>query len=86
MATYPLSGLVIERSGDVDGPGHVLHGERAPKVAPSDFVSDSRSCRAKCAIRHKQSSKMQVTSHHFLNKVTKSKSVKSPLPDPSLIR
>ena len=38
--TYSLPGFVVERSGDVNGAGHVLDGEGAAKVAAGDFVTD----------------------------------------------
>ena len=41
--SYPFPGLVIERSGNVDGSRHVLDGEGASEVAAGDFVTNSRS-------------------------------------------
>ena len=38
--TYSLPGFVVERSGDVNGAGHVLDGEGAAKGAAGDFGTD----------------------------------------------
>lgn len=42
--TNPLPRLIVQRTRDVNGAGHVFHGERTAYVPARDLVSNTRGC------------------------------------------
>jgi hypothetical protein len=44
--TYSFAGLVVERSGHVNGARHVLDSESSSQVTAGDFVTDFRGWRS----------------------------------------
>ena len=42
FSTNLLSRLIVERAGDVDGAGLILHGKGAAVIATGDFIANSR--------------------------------------------